>query len=138
MLVMLLPDQIYERWDSMEGHIERSLPPVASAVDVNQVLYSLLMGSAQCWVLMVNDEEKGFLITTTLLELSNTRTLLIYCAIILDKEAKVDWADEYDTLKKFAGSRECSQIASFVDNEKVVEWLRNSGARCSTFVYADV
>ena len=130
MLVMLLPEQLTDYWMAFEGHVERSMPPLASEyADANQVLFSLMMGSSQCWVLMDQKQEvKGFIITTTLLDISGVRTLIIYCAVIFDKTMSVDWKAELETMKKYAASRECVKLASFVANEKIIKALEAFGA----------
>lgn len=129
MLVQLLPEQVASRWPMIQEQVEKSLPPIATGANVDSVYYSLLMERSQMWVLQDKDEvDKGFLITTSFLDISEIRTLLIYEAVILDKKMKIDWSKEYATLKTFAKAHNCSHIAAFVANKRVVEWLQSVGA----------
>ena len=52
MLVMLLPEQISEKWEVLKYGIEEAVPPtvLSSPKVINNILMSLLDGSAQCWV----------------------------------------------------------------------------------------
>ena len=140
MLIRLLPEQIMARWQGLEGHVERSLPPIAIGADANQVMYSLLMETSQCWTLVDKEEQdKGFLITTTFLDISDVRTLLVYEAVIFDKDFEVDWKAEFETLREFAKARSCHKVAAFVANRKVVDWLKDFGASTDfSYVCKDV
>lgn len=138
MLIPVLPSQITDYWPTFEGHIEQSLPPLADGdrTDANQILYSLMVGSAQCWLFTNKEQElKGFVITATNKDISDVRTLILYCVVIFDKTASVEWAEELETLKKFALTRECSKIAAYVANEKVIKCLQDWGVSTS-FIYA--
>jgi hypothetical protein len=139
MLIQLLRTQVSDYWPLMEPHIVKSIPPLGSSMGANQILYSLLIGMAQCWLFMDKNQEKteGFIITTSITEISGTRTLLIYIAILLDKEAKVVWEEEFDTLKKYALDTQCTKIAAFVANEKIIAALEKQGAN-TKFTYVNM
>jgi len=138
MLIIVQPSKVTDYWPTFEGHIEQSLPPTAQApgVDANQILYSLMVGSAQCWLYTNAEQElKGFLITSTYADLSDVRTLMLYNVVVFDKTVQVDWAQEFETLRRFAIERRCNRIAAFIANEKIVEMLHKWGADTS-FTYA--
>lgn len=139
MLVPVLPSNVTDYWPSFEGHIEKSLPPTASIidVDVNQILYSLMIGSMQCWLFMDSKEQitKGFILTTSFRDVSDVGTLIIYCAIIFDKTTQVEWKEELGTLKKFAIHMKCDRIAAFIANKNILAILKEWGAN-TEFTYA--
>jgi hypothetical protein len=142
MLVLVLPSQVMDFWPIFEGHIERSLPPIASVpgVDVNQILYSLMVGSMQCW-LYTNFEQRmdGFILTTTFRDVTDIGTLLLYEVVIFNKEAQVEWKEELETIKKFATARNCRRIAAFIANKKVLSALESWGVNTSfTFATLDI
>lgn len=126
MLVALLPNQISDYWDLMKGDIASNPPPQADygPYDSNRILYALMVGMMQCW--LVNDKEqktKGFVLTTVLSDVSGVRTLLIYNAIVLENASTSLWSEGWDTLVTFARTRGCSKIGSFIQNEKIIAML---------------
>ena len=142
MLVLVLPDQVMSFWNSFEGHIEQSLPPIASVegVDANQILYSLMIGSMQCWLYSDFEQStKGFILTTTFRDVTDIGTLLLYEVVIFDKEVQVEWKVELETMKKFALARDCRRIAAFIANKKVLSVLESWGVNTSfTFATLDL
>ncbi len=140
MLVALIPSQISNYWPLLKGHIEDSLPPTGDYgdYDINSILYHALAGLAQVWIYHnENQESQGFLITHISTDISGVKTVVIYCAIIIDKTAKVDWEAEFNTLKIFANSRGCSKMASYVSNEKAINALKEYDVE-TRFVYANI
>ena len=127
MLVALLPDQISDFWPLLKVHIEDSLPPTGDwgQYDLNNILYNALAGYAQIW--LYNSKEgvnQGFIVTTIMNDISGVRTLLIYCIVVIDKTAKVNWMQELETLKKFAHSKGCSKLGSYVMNQKILDIVK--------------
>jgi hypothetical protein len=142
MLVLMLPSQTIDFWPMLEGHIERSLPPTASTpgADVNQVLYSMMVGKVRCWLLNNDKQEtKGFILTTIFRDIIGVDTLLIYMAVMFDATYKLDFQGEFDTLKKYAASQGCSRISSFIANSKLIDALKAQGMNTSfTYVTFDL
>jgi hypothetical protein len=140
MLVVLLPSQVSEYWPLFKGHIEKSLPPTGDygQYDMNNILYSLLAGYAQIWVYHnEKHESQGFIVTYIFTDISGVKNLIIYCAIVIDKEAKVDWQAEFEVLKKFAHSKGCSKMASYITNPKAIEKLKQTDVDVRS-VYANI
>lgn len=138
MLVALLPDQISDFWPLLKGHIEDSLPPTGDwgPYDLNNILYHALAGYAQIW--LYNNKEgvnQGFIVTTIMSDISGVRILLIYNIVVIDKSAKVDWMQELETLKKFAHSKGCSKIGSYVMNQKILNIVKEHEVE-TRFVFA--
>jgi hypothetical protein len=138
MLVALLPSQASDYWIILRDHINDSLPPIADwgPYDMNQILYSLMIGNMQCWLDM-NKEQilNGFVITTIMSDISGVRTLLLYNVVVLNKDAKTDFNSCYETLRLFALSKGCSKIGAFVMNEKVLALLQEHDVE-TRFVFA--
>jgi hypothetical protein len=128
MLVAMLPNQISEQWPLYKGHIEDSLPPTADYgnYDTNNILYSLMYGAAQMWTYQENNENKGFVITTIMNDISGIRLLMLYSIVIINPDMKVDWQLELNTLRKYANSRGCSKICAYVMNQKLLDKLKGS------------
>lgn len=140
MLVALLPNQVSEYWPLLKGHIEDSLPPTGDwgAYSMNDILSNILAGYAQVW--LYNNEEhinQGFVVTAVYNDISGVKTLIIYCIVVIDKSAKVDWEKEFNTLKKFALSRGCSKIGAYVMNEKILEKVKDFEVD-TRFVFAHI
>ena len=126
MLVALLPSQVSDYWPLMKKDIEDSLPPIADwgPYDLNSILYSMMIGMMQVW--LVNDKEqhtKGFVTTVILRDVSGVNTLLIYNVIAIENAPMSIWSDGYGTLRAYALSKGCSKIGAFVQNEKILKLL---------------
>lgn len=140
MLVTLLPEQVSDMWPILKGHIEDSMPPTGDwgPYDINNVLFNLLAGYAQIWLFKNSlQENQGFVTTTIMTDISGVRTLLIYNIIVIDKSAKVNWMQELETLKKYAHSRGCSKIGSFVMNQKALDILKEHDVE-TRFTFAHI
>ncbi|OQB09989.1 MAG: hypothetical protein BWY21_00553 [Parcubacteria group bacterium ADurb.Bin216] len=138
MLVKLLPTQVSEYWPLLKGHIEDTLPPIGDwgPYHTNNILYHILYGNADIWMLEdKSHESKGFIITTVYDDLSGIRILFVYCAVIIDSTVKVDWEAEFETIKKYAYSKGCSKIGTFMSNKKALDILKEHGAE-TRFVFA--
>jgi len=140
MLVKLLPSQVTELWPLYKGHIEGSLPPTGDygPIDMNSILSWLLIGQAQLWLFKDNKEQenKGFILTAIYGDISGVSTLMIYCMVLFDKTATVDWEKEYNTLRTYGNSKGCSKLAAFVKNEKAIDALSKNFEVDTRYVYA--
>jgi hypothetical protein len=137
MLVALLQTQVAEHWSLFRDHINDSLPPIGDygPLDMNSILHSLMIGAAVCW--LVTDEKQamvGFVVTTTLRDISGVKILLVYSSVILVNAPAKYWTECADTLKIYAKSKGCSKISMFTNNEKLLTLLKENGAETSTFV----
>ena len=139
MLIQLLPTQVADKWSEMRDDIAGALPPTARH-DVNQVLFGLMVGVLQGWLLMDEKQEvtKGYLITTNMRDITDCVTTLIYCAILLDDTASVDIQAEFSTLKQYAKSRGSGRIGCFSSNPKLLERLKSVGFTVAGYATVDV
>jgi len=122
MLTKLLPDQISAFWDIIKYAIEESLPPIAgeSPDKMNNILTSLLNGKAECWAShrMEGNNRifEGVAITKLQLDdISNTKGLLIYCLYGYEKTVRESWTAAFLVLAKYAKSKGCTRISSYVN-----------------------
>jgi len=128
MLIALMPEQISRRWELIKYAVEQAVPPtvLASPEVLNNLLMSLLDGSAQCWVNYKKKEDKSTVdavLVTTIIEdfLSRTRNLLLYAlygASPLDDES---YASGFETLKKYARANSCVKMVAYTNNSRVIE-----------------
>ena len=139
MLIQLLPTQVADKWSDMRDDIASALPPTAGH-DVNQVLFGLMVGVLQGWILMDEKQEvtKGYLITTNMRDITECVTTLIYCAILLDETASVDVKAEFETLRTYAKSRGSEKIGCFSSNPKLLANLKRVGFTVVGYATVDI
>jgi hypothetical protein len=63
-------------------------------------------------------------------EISGTRNTLIYCAHGFEKETPKQYLDILNNIADFAKSRGCDNIISYVWNNKILDVLKEYGAKC--------
>jgi hypothetical protein len=131
MLIKLSPDKLSESWPMVYRAIKSSSVALAEMTEerVNNVVRSLMIGDATCWI-----HEQGNTITTivvtTLLEepISKTRNLLIYCAHIFLKLKVEQYIEMSIDLGNYAKSLGCAKVIAYCSNDKLTEILKKSGA----------
>jgi len=136
MLVMLLPGQIPDRWEMIKFGVERALLPTVDVTPevINNILMSLLDGSAQCWVEYRVEGEKsivyGLLITTVTEDfLSGTRNLLIYALFGTRPIDDIIWVEGLETLTKFARFNRCKKVTAYSNVERIEEIVESLGGK---------
>lgn len=134
MLTKLLPDQISRFWDVIKYAIGESLPPIAgeSPDKINRILMSLLSSKAQCWASYTVIEEQrkfeGIVVTRIVYDdMSDTRSLLIYCLYGYEKVERGSWLSGFKTLTKYAISRGCERIVGYTDLPSIVKIAERFG-----------
>jgi len=134
MLVQLLPEQISRGWQYIKPAIAKSLPPtvVESESRMNAILESLMAGKIQCWLMY--DEEGGnpLVVSTTALSTdvgTGDRTLLVYSLSSVTNGSISDklWADGAFTLKQYARSLGCIDIAGYTNVSRVIALINKIG-----------
>lgn len=134
-LVQLLPEQISEYWDMIGDSIEKSLPPMeyASPKMMLNLLSSLMLGDMQCWFIMSSPEITGeniVAISTTIVQgrgPSGIKNLEIYTLFARRELTKSLLSDAYNTLKKFAKSRDCYRIIAYSEIDRVISIVEGLG-----------
>jgi hypothetical protein len=140
MLVALLPNQVSEYWPLFKGHIEDSMPPTGDWIpyDMNLVLFHLIAGDANLWILKDKEHNvDGLVLTTIYNDISGVRTLMLNNVVVVNKKAKVNWQIEFDTLKKYAYSKGCTKIGSFIMNQKLLDILKEHDVE-TRFTFAHI
>ncbi len=141
MLLQLLPRDITKHWEGLSEAISKSLPPTTSVSRdrMSIILQSLISETMQCWVLCEPSVEKKvselFAVATTELVKetgSATRNLLIYSLFGLRAVSDDQWREGFETLRKFAQSRDCENIIAYTDNPAVVSLAKKFGGDVST------
>ncbi len=140
MLLPLLPTQVDEYWPLVRDYVEESLPPIAGkGADISKILFGLMIGVMQMWLFTDKEQKmKGFVITTMMQDMTDSFTLLVYCAVLMDKEAKASWEVEFEAMKLYAKSKGCTKIALYLANEKIVKLLKEQGFDVKTYASIDV
>lgn len=146
MLTRLLPEQISNFWDVIKYAIEQSLPPIAHEHPdrINRILISALAGKIDIWVTYttVDDSVKleGVAVTRiTYDDVSDTRSLLLYCIYGYEPLNKSSWTSGLEILAKYARSKGCSFVVAYTELPYVVEISRRLGADVRyTFISFDV
>lgn len=128
MLVLLLPSQISGKWEVIKYAISESVPPTVDMSDkvLNNVLMSLLNGTAQCWVSYQEVEGKNsvdaILVTRVMDDsLTETRTLQIYTLYGTRPIEDKSWMAGLGTLKKFAKANGCIKVTAYSNVERIEE-----------------
>ena len=136
MLVMLLPEQISEKWDIIKRGVEVAVPPtvLTSPKVINNILMSLLNGSAQCWVEYKVEEGKnivyGFLITAVLDDfLSGVRNLLIYSLFGARPIEDDIWIKGLETIRKYAKANNCEKVIAYSNVKRIEEIVNSLGGK---------
>lgn len=130
MLILLLPNQIAEKWGNIAKDLEDSLPPiVGTSYDMNSILNASLTGVLQYWLLKNEKQENsGLLITTVNVDPSSSTSMLMIYAAITYKGSKLgDWKSAYETLEKFAKLKGCKGIMGYSNNDVVVKYMKHLG-----------
>ena len=134
MLTRLLPDQVSNLWSIIKYAVEESLPPIAgeSPNKMNNILTALLCSKAQCWMSYTKSGEgnkfEGLVITEiTHDDISDTKSLLIYCLYGFEEISKSSWTGGMKALVKFAASRGCSNITAYSEVPSIISLVERLG-----------
>lgn len=138
MLTKLLPDQISKFWDIIRYAIEQSLPPTAGEGPgkMKKILTSLLSGKSQCWASYIVDGDnrtfEGIVVTRIFYDdVSDTRSLLIYCLYGYEGASQSSWTNGLKTLVKYSKSKNCERIIAYTDLPNIVKLVERLGGDTS-------
>ena len=135
MLVQLLPEQVSEYWDMIGDSIEKSMPPMDfhSPPRMLNILTMLMLGDMQCWFIMSAPEITGeniVAIATTVVQgggPTGIKTLEVYTLFARRELTKSMLSDAYNTLKKFAKSRDCYRIIAYSEIDRIISIVEELG-----------
>lgn len=137
MLVKLLPDNVARNWDTIKFAISESLPPVAGEglTKMNNILEALLAGSLECWVSVFDEKIKAIGTTQVLHDaISDTHNLCIYSFYSYTNMGNSEWAEELNTLKRYAESRGCVRIIAYTKIPALVQLIQRLGGETDVTV----
>jgi hypothetical protein len=140
MITQLLPDQIATLWDYIKFAFEESIPPSVDKrlYDSNQVLFALLSGKAQCWIVYektINVRKfEGVVITEVIRDnIMGVRNLLIY-SIYGENISNRSWREGLVALAKWGVRNGCKDIVGYTDNKLIIDKVLQFGGSVSTFI----
>jgi len=134
MLVRFFPHQVAEHWESiLKEAIRAGLPPIAGESDekMNNVLKNILIGNLQCWVSYLPESNipNGVVCTKIAVDdISETRSLLIYCLSSFDKTMQETWESGIETLCKFGAGNGCEMGYAYSNVPGILNIARRLGA----------
>ena len=137
MLVEMLPEQVADGWKLLERVIKEGLPPFVDKSDdkMNNILMSILTRKLICWVSYQdqNDVQVDTIMLTSVIvdEISQTRSLLIYCINALRIMTSEIYEDAIGKITKYAKSMRCSKIVGYISDEKLVKLVEKYNGDCS-------
>ena len=141
MLVKLLAEQIARRWNTIKQALSDSLPPIATGTleGFNNILEKLLNGEMQCWLSCEGSEVRAVVVTAFIEDFSGPKSLLIYCFVRvgIDELDSGEFSDIFNTLKKFAVSKECVDICFYTMLEGFVKMAKRFGGNAD-YRYASI
>ena len=137
-----MPEQTVHYWDKVKGLVDDAIPKIPGETEnkMNNILANLLSGKFLGWFDYYVDKEgnkktDGIIITTILKDdVTETKSLLIYCIAAFSKVPMKNWKDSLKGLGKYAKSRGCSRMISY-SIPKIVPiikraWSNSSGEYC--------
>ncbi len=130
MLIRLLPEQISHRWDMIKRTIAETSPPYAdtSPGALNNILMSLLNGSLQCWISVVDGEVDA--IATTCIEEdihSGARNVLMYSVFALRQTTSKSWIEAFEAIRKYARGERCEAMVLITKEPKIIKIAEKFG-----------
>jgi len=142
MLVRVFPEQIGDAWDTLRRAVVPSLPRAdqVDAVQIANVLFSLMSEKAQLWVYYRTGEDLKRLpimvLVTTIQrdEVARTANLLIYTAVSLATPTQEEWDDGLETLYSFADSLGLLDVVAYASDEATRLFMSRGGSKISNYV----
>jgi len=129
-LILLLPEQIAEKWNALAPDIEAGLPPIVGRdCDMNSILNASLTGTLQLWLVKNEEQESaGLIITTIDYDIAScTKMLLIYTTTMYKGAKLNDFKSAFETLDTFARSKDCGGIMGYSNNETIIKYMKQLG-----------
>jgi hypothetical protein len=107
------------------------MEPLIHATD-QQIRAALESELLHCFAILEESKEpalRGFVLATVSSDpLTDTRTLLINCAVAVEPVDAETWADGILELVKFSKEKSCSRIMGFTQNSEVAGFAKQLGA----------
>ena len=119
MLLMMLPEQVSNQWETIRPAIEASLPAGIEVTEeyMTNILQSILRGNMQCWILVNGVEVCAIGVTAIFSDPGGCLNLFIYSLYGYKPAPLHLWSDAIDTLKKWANAKGCTEIVAYSDSD---------------------
>lgn len=131
---MLTGGEIGERWPIIKSALKLSAMPLADTNEkkLKNILKALLTGRAGCLMTGNMRRPRTVVITTIVIEeISETKSMLIYCAHGFQKESAKQYEEILVGLREYANRIGCENIISYISDDKLKEVLQEYGAECN-------
>ena len=136
MLLQLTPEQISRRWNDISAAFMQCLPPDIPPTDevMNNILRSLIDGSAQCWAGVGSINGKmvvcGLMLTKIEVEyVTGTRSLYIFTLYAYNHISDQLYLEGMETVRKFAKANNCSKVTALTSSGRVVDIAKQLGGK---------
>lgn len=134
MLIRLLPEQISYRWEIIKKTIVETSPPYAdtSHEAMNNILMSLINGSLQCWISVIDGKVDAILTTCIEEDIhSKTKNLIIYSLYGMRMLTGRSYVEGITALNKYAIGEGCEAIIAITKEEKIIRVIERFGGDAS-------
>ena len=129
MILLVEPDQIKQCWDLINVTIERSYPSVQEHLKTD-LLYDLLLGTAQVWVITHGDNQtlnnaEGMFITRISESFSTGgRALTVLAACAFTGASNEMFLTSFNALKEYGLARGCQVVDFFTNNDAIMNYVK--------------
>lgn len=131
MLLRLLPNQIMKYWDEIKYCIYLALPP---HVEPNYLAIQekMLIGEMDCWVIIFEGTIRAVITTQFVMDAcTDTKQLLVFSLTATEAIYIKTWEEAYNTMMKYAASRNCDRIIAYIRDDKLVDLAEHFNAETS-------
>lgn len=129
MILLVEPDQVKQCWDLINVTIERSYPTVQEHLKTD-LLYDLLLGTAQVWVITHGDNQtlnnaEGMFITRISESFSTGgRALTVLAACAFTGANDEMFLSSFNALKEYGLARDCQVVDFFTNNDAIMNYVK--------------
>lgn len=129
MILLVEPNQIKQCWDLINVTIERSYPSVQEHLKTD-LLYDLLLGTAQVWVITNGDNQtlnnaEGMFITRINESFSTGgKALTVLAACAFTGASNEMFLTSFNALKEYGLARGCQVVDFFTNNDAIMNYVK--------------
>ena len=128
MILLVEPDQIKQCWGLINTTIDRSYPAVQEHLKTD-LLYDLLLGTAQVWVITQGDSQtldqaEGMFITRISDNFSSGKALTVLAACAFNKASEEMFLTSFNALKEFGLVKGCQVVDFFTNNDAIMKYVK--------------
>jgi len=134
-IILLSPQKVKDRWESLFHYIRQSLPPGTEDSEIlkGNLLLGVEKGTTHVWIGVEVKEDIqhlcGILVTVISIEpLSETKVMVIYSLTSVSSILPSLWLKGFEVLKQFAKSNGINSIIAYTTNEQLAMLAKKLGA----------